>query len=197
MDIMENKFALVAIIFSLLIIMGLSGCAGDSYNPAVAEAPDINEDISDIEEPPSIEQSQSMEELLGEEDLPWRIAIITNPRDGADDGAYLSARDLVAKFGEDRVMHRTSYLTFGWFDWSPIVNEIAEDLEIGAVIISSFDFFLDRERPQSSPIDELLRMRDDIFVVYTGPVSYPLCPASVTERADLVINTNYYGVVWR
>jgi len=46
----------------------------------------------------------------------------------------------------------------------------------------------------SAPIDALLNVRDDIFLVYTGPAEYPLSPANVAERSNLVIGTNY-GII--
>ena len=168
---MKNRLVLGISIMMLLSIMALSGCSREHANDIAKEEADISEEA-----------------------LPWKIAIITNSLEGGDEEGYRSAEALAAMFGEDRLMHRTAFLSFGWFDWSPIIQEIAEDLEIRAVVVSTLDFFLDRDGLLSAPIDELLDMRDDIFLVYTGPTDYPLNPASAAERSNLVIGTNYQMV---
>jgi len=123
-----------------------------------------------------------------EESPPWRIAIITNCLESGDEENYRAAQALVARFGDDRVMHRTSALSFGWIDWSPIIEEIAQDSEIQAIIISTSGFFMG---PTAPAIDELLATRDDIFAVYTGPSLYPMLSSSdIAQRSNLIIQTN-------
>ena len=190
---MKNRYILAVIIILLSFITMLSGCARESVNHA-PEEPVINalEEETDISENAmgsELDASLENEPNISDEVFPWKIAIITN---SGDEEEYRSVERLTEMVGEERVTHRTALPAFGWFDWGPIIEEIAGDSEIRAVVVSSLDFFLDRNgRLQSAAIDELLKMRDDIFVVYTGPISYPLSPISVAERANLIIETNY------
>ena len=111
-----------------------------------------------------------------------KIALVTNDNVAAED-EYRSGQQVVAKYGEDKVVHVVWPLNFmqEWEQMIRIVTELGEDPEMKAIIIN-----------QSVPgtiaaIDKLKAIRDDIFVVCCVTQEHP---SEITKRANLVLNTD-------
>jgi len=120
-----------------------------------------------------------------------KIVIITNPIDinavniESIEDEYLLAEALVARFGQERIVHKT------WPFWNPagediidgIFQEISEDPEVRAMIL------LYSYTEDDYVIDSLKNIREDIFVVYI-PSIHSEGVDNVASRVDLVIQTN-------
>ncbi|MCL2365790.1 MAG: DUF3798 domain-containing protein [Oscillospiraceae bacterium] len=161
---------MIIILNTLLIIVVIAGCEREIISNAATEVPVIGEEVPVAKE--------KLPEISAEAP-PWKIAIITN-----DEESHHAAEALATRFGEHRVMHRSVPLAFGWIDWHPIIQEIVEDSDVKA-IVSADALFLE------ATIDELMAMREDIFVVYAAPQSHPvLSDVDIVEQLNLVIQTN-------
>lgn len=158
------------LIFSVLLF-GISACGG------------INEPyVSPVVETLVV---QPEPELPVEPDLviPWKVAIVTNTVDQNEE-EYRSAENLVARFGEDKAIHRTWPIMFGQEGdmMIQILEEIVSDPEVGVLIINQAVI------NTNAAVDSVRELRgDDIFIVYAQPVE---AVEEVAERANLLFNTN-------
>jgi len=112
-----------------------------------------------------------------------KIAIVTSPSD--QDEAFRVARAFARSYGEEQVVHKT---------WPPdgseraiteTLQEISEDPEVGALIVTHLVW------GQRFIVQALSNIRDEIFVVYIAPIIYA-SPNDVAAdiRADLIIGTD-------
>jgi len=112
----------------------------------------------------------------------WKIAIITNTVDQSEE-EYRSAEALQARYGEDRIIHRTWPVNFATEgeQMITILQQVAADPAVKAVIINQAVI------NTNAAVDKLLELRDDIFIAYCTPAEHP---PDVMSRAHLAINTN-------
>ena len=111
-----------------------------------------------------------------------KIAIVTSTVDQNEE-EYRSAEILKAKYGEDKIVHRTwpvNISTEGE-QMITVLQNIASDLSIKAVIINPAVI------NTNAAVDKLLEKRDDMFIAYCSPAENP---QDVTVRADLCIHIN-------
>ena len=94
----------------------------------------------------------------------WKIGLITNTADQNEE-EYHSAQQIVAKYGEDKAVHLTWPSHFMWEPKYiiPIFARLGEDPDIKAIIISEAVSGTD------AAIDELRKVREDIFIVHCTP----------------------------
>ena len=111
-----------------------------------------------------------------------KIAIVTNDVSQSEE-EFRSAEALQAKYGADKVIHRTWPANFVAEGEQMIttVQQIAADPEVKALIINQAVV------GTNAAIDKLLEERDDVFIVYCSPAENP---ADVAARANLLLNTN-------
>ena len=116
------------------------------------------------------------------EAFPGVIAIVTNDV-SQNEEEFRSAEALVAKYGEDKVIHRTWPVNFvqEGEQMITIVQAIAENRDVRALIINQAVV------GTNAAVDKLLEFRDDVFIVYCSPAE---TPADVSARANLLLNTN-------
>ena len=118
--------------------------------------------------------------------FPGKIAVVTNlPSYTQNEEEFLSAEQLVAKYGAEKVIHAN------WPSYQEqeqvyaIVASLAVDREVKALIMN-----------QAIPgcntaVDKLKRIRDDIFVV--GCAIHE-SPSSTAAHVDLVLDTDGLGM---
>ena len=114
--------------------------------------------------------------------FPGRIAIVTSTVDQNEE-EYRSAELLKAKYGADKIVHRTwpvNISTEGE-QMITVLQNLAADRSIKAVIINPSVI------NTNAAVDKLLEKRDDVFIAYCSPAENP---QDVTVRANLCIHIN-------
>ena len=183
---------LIAIILAMALVFALvAACAVD-----VPAAPDADEPVAtpepapepepepdvDVEEPADVDEPEEVEEPAVA--FPGRIAIITNDV-SQNEEEFRSAEALVERYGEDKVVHRVWPAMFAQEPemMVSIMQEIAADPEIGAVIINQAVI------GTNAAIDAFIAVRgnDDAFIVAASPAEDP---ADTSLRADLLLDQN-------
>jgi hypothetical protein len=114
--------------------------------------------------------------------FPGVIAVITNDVSQSEE-EFRSAQALQAKYGADKIVHRTWPAMFAQEGemMVSIMREVAAIEDLGAVIINQAVV------NTNAAVDALMGMRDDIFIVYASPAENP---NDVAMRANLVLQTN-------
>jgi len=116
--------------------------------------------------------------------FPGKIAIVTNAP-GQSLEEYYSGKNLILKYGADKIVHYTWPVNF-MNEHLQMVNtmaEIAADRDIKAVVINQAVFGTTRA------VDKLRETRKDMFVVYCEPADNF---QDIAVRADLVLAPNYF-----
>ena len=116
------------------------------------------------------------------EPFPGKIAIVTNTVDQSEE-EYRSAETLQAKYGSDKIVHRTWPVNFSTEgeQMITVLQQLAADPEIKAVIINQAVI------NTNAAVDKLLEQRDDVFIAYSQPAENP---DDVCERANLIMNVD-------
>jgi len=113
----------------------------------------------------------------------WKIAIVTNTVDQNEE-EFRSAQALVAKYGEDRVIHRlwpTLFAQEGELMIS-VLGNLAADPDVEAIIINQAVL------NTNAAIDRVRQLRgDDVFIAVASPAENV---QDVAVRADLVLQPN-------
>jgi len=115
--------------------------------------------------------------------FPGIIAIVTNTIDQNEE-EFRSAEQLVAMFGEDRVIHRTWPVQFAAEAemMRSILVDLASNLDVGAIIINQAVV------NTNAAIDAVREIRgDDIFIAVANPAEDP---RDVYARVDLALDVN-------
>ncbi|MCL2873961.1 MAG: DUF3798 domain-containing protein [Defluviitaleaceae bacterium] len=174
------------IISALLVLtmLFLVACAQPTSPPPTG--PGNNVEQPDVPETPDATTEDENGEDQGNvavEPFPGRIAIVTNTVDQNEE-EFRSAEALVARFGEDKVIHRTWPVMFAQEGemMITILQEIASDPTVGVLVINQAVV------NTNAAVDRVREMRgDDIFIVYAQPAEDPM---DVAVRANLLFNTN-------
>lgn len=109
-----------------------------------------------------------------------KIAIVTNTL-SQNEEEYRSAELMVAKYGEEKIMHvlwPDNFMT----EQEQMISTIAKigsDPDVKALIINQ------AVPGTNASVDKLLETRDDMFIVYCTPQENP---PDVAQRADLILN---------
>jgi hypothetical protein len=114
------------------------------------------------------------------EPFPGKIAIITNDV-SQNEEEYRSATQMVAKYGEEKVIHKVWPVKFPeeGEQMIRIVQQIAADQEVKALIINQ------TVQNSMAAIDKLLEIRSDMFLVAVEPTENP---PDIAKRFNLVLN---------
>jgi len=113
----------------------------------------------------------------------WKIAIVTNTVDQNEE-EFRSAQALVAKYGEDRVIHRLWPTNFGQEGelMISVLGNLAADPDVKAIIINQAVI------NTNAAIDRVRQLRgDDVFIVVASPQENV---EDVAVRADLILQPN-------
>jgi len=161
----KKKTSWIAMVAALAVVC----CATVAFTttrvaePPVAEAPRahaiVSEDVSLVPFGGGTDSDAPIQDGA----FPGKIAIITNANNqNADD--YLNAMALQAKYGADKVIHKT---------WPPgpfssdavasVLEDIAADADVRALIINQ------AATNTNAPVEVFREMRSDVFVVYCSP----------------------------
>ena len=159
--------------------------------PAATPGADDTPEVEDVTPEPEPEDEDEYEPIVGEpaeieeeeELFPGIIAIVTNTIDQNEE-EFRSAEQLVARFGEDKIIHRTWPV---YFAQEPemmitILTEIASNLDVGAIVINQAVV------NTNAAIDAVREIRgDDIFIVVASAAEDP---GDVYARVDLSHDIN-------
>jgi hypothetical protein len=161
-------------IFAILLALSLLLLAACVAAPTEAEPPappQEEEPAPIVEEPPAPEP----------EPFPGKIAIITEDV-SQNKEEYRSAQQLVAKYGEDKIIHKILPVRFEDETQKIIViMQVTVDPEIHALIISP------RVQNILTAVDKLLETRQDIFLVAVQP---PENFTDIEKRFHLILNVD-------
>jgi len=171
----------------IMLMMALIGCSeADTSEYLDEHYQQVTSDERQVEDT-YINSEQNVDASPSAE----KIVIITNPIIYAED-EYLSAEALVARFGQERVIHKT------WPGWSGagvtareetinnILKEISENTEVKAVVLTESTH---RPSVNTYVVDALHHLRDDIFVVFVPSVHSERLDYAA-GRVDLIIQTD-------
>jgi len=164
-----NMKRCLAILLSLALLLPLAACAATL---AEVEAPALPKPM-----PTPVELTPTYTEPF-----PGKIAIITNSdMYGAEE--YLSAKEVIAKYGEDKVIHKAWPVRY--FEEGDrmimMLRQIAADPEVKALIINQMI-------PDSLiAVDELLKIRNDMFLVAIQPIEDL---SDIAARFNLILNVD-------
>ena len=111
-----------------------------------------------------------------------KIAIITNDVTQNEE-EYRSAAQMVAKYGEDKIIHKIWPVKFPeeGEQMIRIVQRIAADPDVKALIINQC------VQNSMAAVDKLLETRDDIFLVAIQPTENP---PDIARRFNLILSTD-------
>ena len=173
----------ILVAFAMIFIVACG--QAPAAEPVAEEAPEVEEAAPEPEPEDDPEPEDEPEEAAPEEDelFPGKIAIVTNTIDQNEE-EFRSAEALVARFGEDKVIHRPWPV---YFATEPemmitILTEIASDLDVGAIIINQAVV------NTNAAIDAVREIRgDDIFIVVCSAAEDP---GDVYQRVDLSLDIN-------
>ncbi|MCL1975051.1 MAG: DUF3798 domain-containing protein [Firmicutes bacterium] len=118
-----------------------------------------------------------------EKPFPGKIAIITNDITGCSGEEYFSAREIVRKYGEDKIIHKCWPVKFPeeGEEMIRIVQQIARDPDIKALVIDQ------AVQNTMAAVDKLLEIRNDMFLVAIQPVENP---PDIAKRFNLILNAD-------
>jgi len=195
---------ILVIIFAFCIIMSIASCARDmpvDTSPAEIPATEIspappepipftppNEpDESNYDDYPNVPAAIDVS-------FPGRIAIVTNELDYRRDScvdSFRSAEAIAKRYGSDRVIHKTwpdNYINNEMM--SKILTELAEDSEIGAIIINTESLW---GFNTLAAIDAVRAIRgDDIFIATAGTAARN--SREVSARVNLALDINHAAI---
>ena len=184
---------IIAFILSLVLLTFLVACGNQQAAdveptpgaPAETEAPEEIEEPAETEAPE--DTAEETDVTPEEEAFPGIIAIVTNTIDQNEE-EFRSAEALVARFGEDKIIHRTWPV---YFAQEPemmitILTEIASNHDVGAIVINQAVV------NTNAAIDAVREIRgDEIFIVVCSAAEDP---ADVYARVDLSLDINNPGI---
>jgi len=168
---------ILGITLAMVMLFSLAACG---VSPVADPAPATPS--PQVQATPQVTPNDPKEEVTSTEAFPGKIAIITNTVDQNEE-EYRSAEALVAKYSEDKVIHRTWPVNFRdeGEQMITIVQQIAADQEVKALIINQAVI------GTNAAVDKLLETRSDIFIAYAQPAENP---PDVSARAHLIIGPN-------
>ena len=176
---------MLALLLAILLVAGLVACAGPAAPQPPAPTPVAPAEPSE----PTDTDDPGEPEPPAPDDAPFPgiIAVITNTVDQNEE-EYRSGAALVARFGADRVIHRTWPV---YFATEPemmisIMTDLASDLDVGAIVINQ------AVQNTNAAIDAVREIRgDDIFIVVASPAEDP---RDIYARVDLSLDVNNPGI---
>ena len=184
----------IGTILVLCLLLAFAACNQGAETPVAPEpAPQETEEPAPTpESEPEPEPAQEPEEepeyepeaiAADEVTFPGIIAVVTNTIDQNEE-EYRSAAALVARFGADRVLHRTWPVQFAAEAemMISILVDLASNLDVGAIIINQAVV------NTNAAIDAVREIRgDDIFIAVANPAEDP---RDVYARVDLALDVN-------
>ena len=170
----------IGVIMLLCLMLAIVACSREEEPAALAQdqatpTPAAAEPGNETEEPEA--------PATDEAPFPGIIAVVTNTIDQNEE-EFRSAEALVARFGEDRVIHRTWPVQFAAEGemMISILVDLASNLDVGAIIINQGVV------NTNAAIDAVREIRgDDIFIAVANPAEDP---RDVYARVDLALDVN-------
>jgi len=180
----------IGILVALCLLLVLAACAQQetpAADPTPAAAEDPTPPPATPEPEPEVDEPEDEDAEDEDEDgdvtFPGIIAVITNTIDQNEE-EFRSAEALVARFGEDRVLHRTWPVQFAAEAemMISIMVDLASNLDVGAIIVNQAVV------NTNAAIDAVREIRgDDIFIAVANPAEDP---RDVYARVDLALDVN-------
>ena len=174
----------ITILITLALLLTLAACAATPVEVEMT-APVMEGAPVETEAPTPVEAAlpaQTYTPPTQPQPFPGKIAIISDFVTYSEE-EYRSARYIVEKYGEDKIVHKV------WPAKFPeegemmirIVQQIAIDPEIKVLIINQ------TVQNSLAAVDKLLETRDDIFLVAIQPEENP---ADILQKFNLVLSTD-------
>jgi hypothetical protein len=162
----------ITILLALSLPLLLAACAA-APTETEPPAPPPAEVYAPIEDEPPAPEPEP-------EPFPGKIAIITNDIIG-DEEEFRSAQRMVAKYGEDKIIHKIWPVNFPMAGEQMIiiVRQIAADPDIKALVINQC------VQNSMAAVDKLLEIRSDMFLAAIQPTENP---TEIAERFNLILN---------
>jgi hypothetical protein len=169
-----NMKKLIVVLLALCVVFALAACT-----PPVTPDP-VTPPATTPDTPPATTPENPPAEPV--EAFPGKIAIITNDVTQNEE-EYRSATQLVAKYGEDKVVHKIWPVKFPeeGEQMIRIVQQIAADPDVHALIINQ------AVQNTMAAVDKLLETRDDVFLAACQPTENP---PDIAKRFNLILNTD-------
>jgi len=175
---MKKALGFIAV---LCVLFAFAACTNDPA-PAPAAPQDIAEAPAD--DPADVNVTDpTTYDVTDDAPFPGIIAVVTNTVDQNEE-EFRSGEALVARFGADRVIHRTWPVYFATEPEMMItlLMEIASNLDVGAIVINQAVV------NTNAAIDAVRDLRgDDIFIVVASAAEDP---RDVYARVDLSLDVN-------
>jgi hypothetical protein len=163
----------------MLMILASMGCRLDPIDaPDMGSWLDANDGQQQSGGPDSIEG-----QVVADLPVAGKIVIVTSP--GDHDEVFRVARAFASSYSEEQVVHMTWPHDGSGRLITDLLRDVSEDPEVGALIVTNLP---GGQRFISQALSDI---RDEIFVVYTAPISFAT-PNDVAAdiRADLIIGTD-------
>ena len=179
---------LLRLLLTICIIWTLTSCGNGSESTPIEVVPSIVPPVEIEQE----EETNLQEEISETSDEPFegKIAIITLlPEHGWGD--FEIARQIVEKYGEDKIVHRTWPVLFMVEPpetMIKIIEELGNDPDIKAIIVSYISANADEA------FERLRETRGDIFVSCLNIFNHDLDTDDVLQFADLILMTDEAGM---
>ena len=166
---------LIGVLLVLCLVFAVAACAQpaeETPTPAKTEEPAATTNEQPTTQPP--------DEPV--EAFPGKIAIITNDVTQNEE-EYRSATQMVAKYGEEKIVHKIWPVKFPeeGEQMIRIVQQIATDPEVKALIINQC------VQNSMAAVDKLLEVRSDMFLVAIQPTENP---PDIAQRFNLILNAD-------
>jgi predicted small lipoprotein YifL len=156
----------ISLLLVLMMVFSMAACSKPAETPTTTAAPTGGD-------------AEPTEPTEPEELFPGKIAIVTNTL-SQNEEEYRSAQDMVAKYGEDKIVHvlwPDNFMT-EQEQMISIISKLASDEDVKALIINQ------AVPGTNAAVDKLLEVRDDIFIIYATPQENP---PDVAARANLIL----------
>jgi hypothetical protein len=157
---------------------------GSTYLPVRAVAEALGKDVEwdGPNQSVYVGQKPYMDQYIAKPNGKSKIVIITNDIIQNEEEFY-SAEQMVAKFGEDKIIHKVWPIKY-YEDWEQsirLVRQIAADPDVKALILN-----------QGVPgvlaaVDKLLETRGDMFLVVIQPMENP---PDIAQKFNLILNVD-------
>ncbi|MCL1975601.1 MAG: DUF3798 domain-containing protein [Firmicutes bacterium] len=167
---------LVVVLLGLCLVFALAACTQPTT------APDTNPVAPTPTTPTTPTAPVTPDTPAVTEAFPGKIAIITNDVTQNEE-EYRSAQQMVAKYGEEKVVHKIWPVKFPeeGEQMIRIVQQIAADPEVKALIINQC------VQNSMAAVDKLLETRSDMFLVAIQPTENP---PDIAKRFNLILNAD-------
>jgi len=178
--ILAGAALLVAIAVFAVVLFVQNGDLQKQVTEANARVEALQEELGAVKEEAEAAEAAAAEAAVGP--FPGKIAIFSSPIDQNEE-EYRAAEQIVAKYGEDKILHATYPANF-MAEAEQIITTmltLGSDPEVGVIVINQ------AVPGMLNAVDKLQEIRDDIFIIFGNPQENA---PDISERVNLALNPN-------